>query len=210
MDASGTGFKLKEPFGGSVSQLFFNPSILNFDDLDPFLIENEGLRNLLTPMTGVGNDINFFGYAYPQSQINVIINSDEPIVDATSSDKFGYWNYKLNSQNLEMGDHTTKSQIVTPDSLKSPFSESVAFRVGDKDVAFGKLPVLPAIITLAAPAACNKNGDINNDKKINIVDFSIMLYFWNQRNPKNTCADVNGDGIVNLFDFSIMLFWWTG
>ena len=158
----------------------------------------------------IGNDINFFGYAYPQSQINVIINSETPIIDATSSDKFGYWDYKLNSQNLETGDHTAKSQIVTPDSLKSPFSESVAFKVGDKDVAFGKLPVLPAIITLAAPAACSKKGDINNDGKINIVDFSIMLYFWNQRSPKNACADINGDGVVNLFDFSIMLYWWTG
>jgi hypothetical protein len=158
----------------------------------------------------IGNDINFFGYAYPQSQINVIINSEEPIIDKTNSDKFGYWDYKLNSQNLETGDHTAKSQTVTPDSLKSPFSESVAFKVGDNDVAAGKLAAGISFITPAAPAACNKNGDINNDKKINIVDFSIMLYFWNQRNPKNVCADLNGDGIVNLFDFSIMLFWWTG
>jgi len=155
-----------------------------------------------------GNDIKFFGYAYPASQINVIINSDNIIADKTNSDKFGYWAYDLDSEILEMGDHTTKSQAVTPDTLKSPFSESLAFRVGDKDTLAGKLP---GLLTPAAPAAvCNKNGDINNDKKINIVDFSIMLYFWKQRNPSNLCADINGDGIVNLFDFSIMLFWWTG
>lgn len=156
----------------------------------------------------IGNDIKFFGYAYPISQVNVIINSDNPIADKTNSDKFGYWNYDLDSEILEMGDHTTKSQTVTPDTLKSPFSESLAFRVGDKDVLAGKLP---SIFAPAAPAAaCNKNGDINNDKKVNIVDFSIMLYFWQQRNPSNSCADINKDGIVNLFDFSIMLFWWTG
>jgi hypothetical protein len=158
----------------------------------------------------IGNDINFFGYAYPQSQINVIINSEEVIIDKTASDKLGYWNYKLNSGNLELGDHTTKSQTVTPDNLKSPFSESLAFKVGDKDVAFGKLAAGLPFITPAAPVVCSKKGDINNDGKINIVDFSIMLYFWNQRSPKNACADINADGIVNLFDFSIMLYWWTG
>ena len=82
----------------------------------------------------------------------------------------------------------------------------IAFRVGDKDILAGKLP---SIFAPAAPV-CNKNGDINNDKKVNIVDFSIMLYFWKQSNPSNSCADINKDGIVNLFDFSVMLFWWTG
>lgn len=156
----------------------------------------------------IGNDIKFFGYSSPQSQLNVIINSDTMIVDKANSDKFGYWSYDLDSEKLERGDHTTKSQAVTPDNLKSPFSESLAFKVGDKDVLFGKLPSIP-FVAPAGPAR-NKNGDINNDKKVNIVDFSIVLYFWNQRNPTNPYADINGDGIVNLFDFSVMLFWWTG
>jgi hypothetical protein len=156
-----------------------------------------------------GNDIKFFGYAYPASQINVIINSDEAIADKTNSDKFGYWAYDLDSGILEMGDHTTKSQTITPDNLKSPFSESLGFKVGDTDVLAGKLPSISGILK-PAPLACSKKGDINNDGKINIVDFSIMLYFWNQRNPANKCADINGDGAVNLFDFSIMLYWWTG
>ena len=156
-----------------------------------------------------GNDIKFFGYTYPQSQINVIINSDNPIADKTNSDKFGYWAYDLNSGILERGDHTMKSQTITPDNLKSPFSESVAFKVGDTDVLAGKLT---SILKPSLPVApvCSKRGDINNDGKINIVDFSIMLYFWNQRSPKNPCADINGDGVANLFDFSIMLYWWTG
>jgi hypothetical protein len=57
---------------------------------------------------------------------------------------------------------------------------------------------------------CDTHGDLNKDGKINIVDFSILMYFWNQTNPSNPCADINKDGIVNLTDFSIMLYWWTG
>ena len=152
-----------------------------------------------------GNDIKFFGYAYPASQINVTINSSHQIAEKTASDQFGFWNYNLNSGRVERGEHTTKSQTLTPDKLISPFSESLAFAVGDRDIAFGNLPTpAPRMPT------CKKSGDINNDGKVNIIDFSIMLFFWNQRAPKNPCADVNQDGVVNLSDFSIMLFWWTG
>ena len=126
------------------------------------------------------------------------------MIDKTTVDKYGLWNYTLDSEILEHGEHTTKSQTKTPDGMVSQFSESLAFRVGDSDVAFVR--ALPR----AQVPVCNKNGDINNDKKVNIVDFSILLYFWNQRTPSNRCADINTDSAVNLFDFSIMLYWWTG
>jgi hypothetical protein len=48
---------------------------------------------------------------------------------------------------------------------------------------------------------------LNADKKVNLTDFSILLYNWGTKNP---CADQNHDGNVNLIDFSIMMFNWTG
>lgn len=155
-----------------------------------------------------GNDIKFFGYAYPKSDIKLTINSEHLTVASTTSDSAGFWNYLLNSDILERGEHTAMSQLVTPDNLSSPFSESLSFRVGDQDIAAGKLSGLRA--PTSPPGVINKNGDINNDKKVNLIDFSIMLFFWQQRNPSNPAADINQDGAVNLFDFSIMLFWWTG
>jgi hypothetical protein len=158
-----------------------------------------------------GNSIAFFGYTFPESDIEITINSEEPFVDAAAADKTGYWNYALDTGNIERGDHTTKTQATMPDRIKSPISESIAFQVGDTDVLVAQAAKKPlAFLKPAVPAACSKQGDINNDKKINVVDFSILLFFWNQRNPSNPCADVNTDGAVNLADFSIMLFWWTG
>ncbi len=61
-----------------------------------------------------------------------------------------------------------------------------------------------------ADCQCDTHGDINKDTRINIVDFSILMYFWQDINPSNPCADINKDGVVNLTDFSIMLYWWTG
>ncbi len=51
------------------------------------------------------------------------------------------------------------------------------------------------------------NADLNGDGRVNITDFSILLYYWN---TDNACADQNGDGSVNLIDFSIMMYYWTG
>lgn len=150
-----------------------------------------------------GNNIKFFGFGYPTSDVNIVVNSEVVITDKTKSDKLGFWSYTLNSTPLEIGSHTSKSQVVAPDAVISPFSESLAFRVGDKDIPFGKL-------STATPSSCSKNGDLNIDGRVNIVDFSILLFFWNQKTPKNPCADINKDSIVNIFDFSIMLFWWNG
>lgn len=152
-----------------------------------------------------GSAINFSGATYPLSDVNLTINSEATIVDKAKSDKFGLWSYKLDSNLLEKGDHAAKSQTTASDGLTSIFSQSLGFKVGDSDVLFTKTQV-------PAPKSpqCNKNGDINNDGKVNIIDFSILLFYWGQRTPANACANVNQTGIVDIFDFSIMLFWWTG
>lgn len=59
-------------------------------------------------------------------------------------------------------------------------------------------------------ASCNSHGDINKDGHINIVDFSIMMFYWGQTDPANPCVDLNHDHLVDITDFSIMLYWWTG
>lgn len=51
-------------------------------------------------------------------------------------------------------------------------------------------------------------SDLNADKKVDLVDLSILLYNWGE--PKNPKADINNDGMVGLIDLSIMLYWWTG
>ena len=51
-------------------------------------------------------------------------------------------------------------------------------------------------------------GDLNNDSRVDLVDFSILLFNWGV--PKDPIADLNKDGKVDLVDFSILLYWWTG
>jgi len=52
-------------------------------------------------------------------------------------------------------------------------------------------------------------GDINGDKKVNLVDFSIFLLSLNRPAPfPNPCVDINRDGKVSVIDFSILLTQW--
>ncbi|MEI6304858.1 MAG: dockerin type I repeat-containing protein [Candidatus Taylorbacteria bacterium] len=148
----------------------------------------------------IGNTIKFFGYSYPISSVNIMINSEKEILDQTIADKYGRWIYTLNSSLLEKGEHTTKSQTIANKNIASAFSSLLGFQVGDKDV----------LNTAPKATACSAHADINNDGKVNITDFSILMYFWGNTKPTNPCADLNGDGRVNLQDFSIMMYWWTG
>ncbi len=51
-------------------------------------------------------------------------------------------------------------------------------------------------------------ADFSGDGRVDLVDFSILLYNWGI--PKRKEADINGDLRIDLIDFSIMLYWWTG
>ncbi len=52
-------------------------------------------------------------------------------------------------------------------------------------------------------------ADINRDKAVNLIDFSILLMFFNTTGPfTNSCVDINRDNRVSVIDFSIMLTQW--
>ncbi len=50
--------------------------------------------------------------------------------------------------------------------------------------------------------------DFNGDGRVDIVDLSILLYYYNEP-PKVKCYDLNGNGLVDFPDVSILMFYWT-
>lgn len=138
-----------------------------------------------------GKDVDILGQSFPESQVKIFVASKEIVKDATTA-KNGKWAYKLNTTVLEEGEHHAKVKSLFGEGEQSSFSQTLSFLV------------------LRKGALICKGADLNFDNKINITDFSILLYFWNQKKPGNPCADINFDGIVNIVDFSIMMYWWTG
>lgn len=138
-----------------------------------------------------GENIAIFGQSAPQSEVTIAVNSETESFVKTQSDKSGAYLYNFDTSPLELGQHLTKAKASFEGQI-SPFGKSVSFAVGTKTVAGNK--------------KCGI-GDLNCDGRVNLVDFSIMLYWWKK---PNIIADLNANGVVDLPDFSIMLYWWTG
>ena len=72
------------------------------------------------------------------------------------------------------------------------------------------LPSIPITIppfTLPPPGICRTVADLNCDGYVDIVDFSIM-YYWYEKVEVPARVDLAADGVINLADFSVMAFYW--
>jgi len=134
-----------------------------------------------------GVKINIFGQVFPQSKVNIFVWPGE-IVKETLADSEGKWLFELDTSHLKEGEYNVRAKAFFREGEQSQFSQTISFFV-----------LMPKC----------RGADLNFDDKVNIVDFSILIYFWKSISPENICADINKDGIVNLVDFSIMMYWWT-
>lgn len=142
-----------------------------------------------------GDNIAIFGQSTPNSDVTISVNSDEEFFNKTKADTSGAYIYTFDTSPLDMGQHLTKSKAALNGEISS-FSYTIGFAVGTKNI-------------LAKSSAVSTKGDLNGDKRVNLVDFSIVAY-WYKRPLPPTSVDINGDGKVNLIDLSIMAFYWTG
>ena len=141
-----------------------------------------------------GDPITFFGQTFPGSQITILINSSIEEFAQTKADKNGIYQYSFNTAPLEIGAHSAKGSAATSSEVSS-YGSSVAFSVGTQNVAAKPLSAL--------------RGDLNGDGKVNLVDFSILDYWYHRANPPAKVL-IDGTKAVDLTDFSIMAFYWTG
>jgi hypothetical protein len=138
-----------------------------------------------------GNKVKIYGQGFPESEINIFISPGE-IVKKTKVSLTGDWSYQLETGDLEEKKYIVTTQAFYGDGEQTQFSKTASFSI------------------LPTEALACQGTDLNFDGKIDAVDFSILLYFWNQTAPENKCADGNSDGLVDVFDFSIMMYEWTG
>ena len=68
---------------------------------------------------------------------------------------------------------------------------------------------LGAIVPASRGACGGALADVNCDGHVDIVDFSILKYWYDKPDPPAK-VDLSGDGKVTLKDFSILAAEWTG
>jgi hypothetical protein len=144
----------------------------------------------------IGGNVILRGYALPLLPVQVIMSkqgdplNSKIITGTTTANGNGSWTLALSTAGLKKATYEIKSQTLLSAKEHSLLSPIVYVGVGQS----------------ASPDFGNR-ADLNKDKKVNLIDFSILLFNWK---GSDDVADINQDGTVNLTDFSIMLSAWTG
>lgn len=149
--------------------------------------------DLSAKKVSLGSPVEVFGSTAPLAKVSLFIDREKTARISATSTGAGLWSASVPTELLpDEAFHAVKAifeLLTTGEYAKSGFSQAVNFYIGSRDV---NLP---------------KNGDLNGDGKVNLIDFSILLFHWNS---DSAVADLNSDGKVGLTDFSIQLFNWTG
>jgi hypothetical protein len=145
----------------------------------------------------IGDNINFSGYTVPNSTVTLFINPETNASYDIISNGNGYWSKSLIAgENLvNSGTHQAYAKA-NANGDNSENSKTLNFFVTEETT--------PNPCDSASPA------DLNCDGRVNLVDFSILMFYWQEKTPANSRADINRDGLVDIIDFSIMMFYWTG
>ncbi len=144
-----------------------------------------------------GNIINLDGTTIPNALVNILIDKTKtPAMTATSS-RDGAWAMKYGTQGLAP---EVYHQII-------PFFEMLEGSASAVKAKSGNGLALNIFVGNNEVSDRKTVSDLNNDGKVNIADFSILLYRWGSSDP---LADLNKDGKVGIADFSVLLFNWTG
>jgi hypothetical protein len=148
----------------------------------------------------LGDVLTVLGQTAPSSTINLYFHSEKEIVKNATASKDGTWVFKLDSSELGVDNHTVQSRSKVKDDYSS-LSKLVAFKVGSRNILRSQ--------AASASGGAFKRGDVNKDGKVNLIDFSILAYWYKRLKPKPE-YDLNHDGVVNIIDFSIVAYDWTG
>ncbi|MDP4007105.1 MAG: hypothetical protein Q8P55_00720 [bacterium] len=144
-----------------------------------------------------GEIIDLFGQSVPRVAITIVVKTPTgqfPL--ETISDQQGRYRYSLDTSSLDFGNYSAVAEASLEGSFSNIASAAAFFIVGKETI-------------LEEPVVCPPKGDLNTDCFVNLVDFSILIYWFGTPNV-SARVDLNGDGKADLVDFSIMAYYWTG
>ena len=163
----------------NISNIFLSPTI----DVDKAEVKR-------------GDNLLIFGQSAPSREIIISVHSDQEHFFNVMSNAIGGYLYNLDTTILELGKHETKSKTNLTNQL-SLYAAPVQFTVGEDNKSKEFV------------SCFYMRGDLNCDNHVNLIDFSIMAYWYKRSNPP-VKVDLSSDGRITLTDFSILAFNWTG
>ena len=142
-----------------------------------------------------GATLTVSGYALPDATISIENSKRRSTIVKTltvTSNAAGQWSTTIDTADFSEGTYQIRAKAEQTDGVETNFSEYTYYGVGQA-------------------ADVPNNADLNRDGSVNLIDFSILLFWWaSDGGDSDPSADINSDGTVSLIDFSILLFNWTG
>jgi cysteine-rich repeat protein len=141
-----------------------------------------------------GDKVTVSGQSVPSATIELHINNSSRI-ETTTANTEGNWSIILDTALLSVAEQTLRARSISgvpPLTSQSSFSSALQLFVG-------------------VDGQVTTPSDLNRDGKVNLTDFSILIFWWNTNaGNSDPSADINANGRVGIEDFSILLFNWTG
>lgn len=144
------------------------------------------------------NKISIFGHGLINSQSKIFLfnkkQNKEIELKSILTNKNGYYEHEYDMGSLENGEYVfyTKNYLNNEYIGKSK-PLYIEFKKEENNSSNNKKRL---------------RCDINYDDKVDLIDFSILLFHWLSIDYKE--GDFNNDNIVDIKDFSIMAYNWTG
>ena len=142
-----------------------------------------------------GETLTVSGYSLPDATISIENGRNNSSIISeiqVLSDSNGRWSTTYVTSSFRTDTYRIRARAEQADGTETSFSEYTFYGVGQS----ADVPL---------------NADLNRDGSVNLIDFSILLFWWNSNGgDSDPPADINRDESVNLTDFSILLFQWTG
>ncbi len=147
-----------------------------------------------TATVNPGAIITLTGQTVPNVNVEVSIDNGARVL-TTTSNASGQWSVDFDTSTVSAATHNAKARFNTGTGVlktESTYGTALSLNVGVEGQA-------------------TSNSDLNRDGKVNLIDFSILIFWWGTPGGNsNPPADINGNARVGLEDFSILLFNWTG
>jgi hypothetical protein len=151
------------------------------------------------------DSVGISGYAYPNSTVTLLATIDPAFISGVHTVQLptspsGLYTYRFFVKDFPEGAYITKARG-TFGTLSSPLSNPDYFTIANKESA-------------KKPKRLCRIGDLNDDSHVDIVDFSIAV-FWHKKAlhepfTSKEAECLNNDGKVDIYDFSLMAYYWTG
>ncbi len=170
-----------------------------------------------------GDVITVTGITVPLSVVTVTISTSPLTTYTATANTSGVWQRVINSADFGVGTFFINARSLF-NSLLSSLSPQISVSVTEPTTNTNTNTSTNTNNNTNSTINTNSNvnrrppvvppstfaiTDLNRDGKVNLTDFSILMFYWQQRNPGNAETDINQDNVVDIIDISIMLYQWT-